>query len=436
MQRITMIGGIIIILAVLGVVGTGVYVNRYEPYQKVVIKADKTDYSLDYFINMLAFEGKTSYSSVSQFISYSQYLGYIANSIAQRVENNQFKVEAAASQYQVTVSNDEVKQEIKKENLTTNKAIVDAIRTQLLETKLTDYFDKKIVPASVDQRDVQAMFLESQTQVSDITTRLTNGEKFGDIAGQVSLESVSKSKNGDFGYIPAGILPNILNNTSDTVLEDKAFSPDITPDTLVSVEDKDQNKSVGYWLVEITDKPVSTPTPTPTGATPTPSATPQPKVHILAMLLGSQEQALDIKGKLEAGGQGNDFATLAKANSQEANASTDSGDLGLLSKDEITTKLGSAVAALVFPENASTTLQTNKVSDPIQDTTQTTKGGFWLLKVSATENRTLDGDNRTTYVKNKLTDWENQVWNDNKDKAQDLLTDAQKSFAIAEAQKR
>jgi len=442
MQRIIMIGGLALILAVLAMVGTGVYVNKYKPYNAMAIKvADANrEFSVDYYIDMLAYAGKTSYQSVSQFVGLAQYLGYLTGSesqpdtIASQIINNQFKVREADKQYGVRVSDDEVKQEIKNENLSTNQATLDAVRAALLETKLTDHFDKNVVPASVDQKNVEAMFLESQSQVEDIIKRLNNNEKFSDVAAQVSLEKVSKEKAGEFGWLPPGVLPTTLGNPNNTVLDDRLFSANTTANTLFAAEDKDQSKNIGYWLVEITDKPVATPTPTAT--TPAPTAPPAPKVHVLAMLLGSLDQAQDIKAKLEAGGEGNDFATLAKANSQFGNASTDGGDLGLLSKDDVKSKLGDVAAALVFPDDPSQALKTNTVSASLPDTAQSTKGGFWLFTVSASQSQLLTGDNRATFVRNKLTEWENQVWGANKDQGQIFLTQQQKTFAIAEAQKR
>jgi hypothetical protein len=48
----------------------------------------------------------------------------------------------------------------------------------------------------------------------------------------------------------------------------------------------------------------------------------------------------------------------------------------------------------------------------------------------------IEGDNRTILVNNELIDWQDKVWNDNQDKVQTLLTDDQKTYAVAEAQKR
>jgi parvulin-like peptidyl-prolyl isomerase len=147
------------------------------------------------------------------------------------------------------------------------------------------------------------------------------------------------------------------------------------------------------------------------------------------MLLPSEQAAKDIKAKLDAG---EDFVVLAKANSQYSNAAEDGGDLGLIAKG----KMGDTVDKVLFPDNASKALPLNKVSDPIADTSQTTKGGIWLIKVTGIENQKITGDNLTILVNQKLAAWADQVWNDNKDKVQTFLTEEQKAFAIEQAQTR
>ena len=332
LQRFTLIGGIIVVLAILIVVGTGVYMNKYKPFREVVIKAGDTEYNMDYYINMLAFYGSSN----------PQYIQYMADFAAQSIEQNQFYVQEAAKQFGVTVSDAEIQQYIKDNKLISDQTRKDAVRAQLLQNKLKDYFDKNPdngVPQSAEQRAVQAMFLESQSQVDAVKTELkdpTNTKSYSDIAAELSLESKSKANNGDFGWVPQGVLASILGNTSDTVLNDTAFGKDITKDNLpalTQVEDKDQAKNIGYWLLEVTETrtnptPNATPSPSP-NASPVPTPTPNnTQVHLLAMLLGSEEQADQIKAKLAAGGEGNDFATLAKANSQYADAATNGGDLG------------------------------------------------------------------------------------------------------------
>ena len=156
------------------------------------------------------------------------------------------------------------------------------------------------------------------------------------------------------------------------LLENSVFSQDTPLNTLTQVEDKAVAKDVGYWLLEVTDSPAASPSPSPT-------ASPTPEVHLQAMLLGSEQQAAEIKAKLGVGGKGNDFASLAKQYSLYADAATNGGDLGQKKKGD----MPAAVDQLIFPADSAKSLDKNKVYGPIQDTAESTDGGYWLFQVSA-----------------------------------------------------
>ena len=132
-------------------------------------------------------------------------------------------------------------------------------------------------------------------------------------------------------------------------MENYVFAANTSVEGLSSVEDKAQLKDLGYWLVKVTETRTVNATPT---VTPTPSGTPAPtpitEAHVYTMLLRSKQQADDIKAKLEQGGEGNDWASLAKANSLDDKASS-GGDRGFVSKG----KIEDALNKLIFPDDAS-----------------------------------------------------------------------------------
>jgi parvulin-like peptidyl-prolyl isomerase len=440
MQRFIMIGGIIVVVAVLAIVGTGIYMDKYKPYQAAAVKADTKQYDMDYYIDMLAYLGLANGSA-----DLIQYMGDMAIQI---MEQNHFYAQEASKQFGVSVSDDEVNQELAKNKLTRNQARTDLVRGQLLETKLKDYFDKNTVPKTGDQRNVEAMFLESEGQATEVNTRMENGEAFSDIAAQLSLEKISKEKKGVLGSVPKGVLPTLLESADNTVLEDKVFSPDTPDKTLLKVEDPDRTKNMGYWLLKSSDEVVApveeaaaegaTPTPTPT-TTPTPARTPgKDEVRLMAMLLGSKQEADEIKTQLVAGGEGQDFVTLARANSQYTDAATNGGDMDILTKADVKSKFGDEAVALFFPEDASKALPLNQVSAPISTTSQSTKGGVWLLRVSEIlkDAPIADSDQnnaRSILITIELNKWHDQVWTANKDKVSTLMSDEQKSWAITQA---
>jgi parvulin-like peptidyl-prolyl isomerase len=432
LQRIIILAGILVIVAVVVVVGTGIYANQYRPLQATVIKVGDTGYNMDYYINMLAYYGLTSGS---------QYIPYVTDLAVQKIQQMQLVRDAAAAlNPPITVTDNEVNQALTQQGLSSNQTYKDIVRDQLLVDKLkSDYFDK-LVPQSGEQRAVLAMFLESQGQLNDIQAMIQSGESFKDIAAKLSLETKSKSNDGDFGWVPRGVLPTTLGNASDTVLDDKVFNSETAVNQLVEVEDPNQVKNIGYWLLEVTEtrQVTTTPTPTPTGTetqAPTPTPTTTTEVHLMAMLLSSKAQAEEIKTKLEAGGEGNDWSTLAKQYSSYTGAANNGGDLGFVSKDSLT--LGDVVKNVIFPADPAQALPVNKISDPIADGGQTTNGGFWLIELTGIDpNKAIEGDNRTTLVSVQLNDWVQKLWNDNQGILANTLTDAQKQYAVNAAYSR
>ena len=469
LQRFIFLGGVIVIAAVLIVVGTGIFLDKFAPLREIALKVSGTDanyeytldgaesismvysagettYNVSYYIDALEYYGKANYEFFQQYgFDYGSTLSYIASSVAQDIQENQFLKEAAAAlDPPVTVSDEEIKEFMKEYNHPDTQAARDAIYATLLQDKLEEYFDKK-VPAEGEQRAVLAMFLESRQQLEEVKARLAKGENFRDLAGELSTDSTTQTKDGDLGWVPKGVLPSILGDKTNTVLENLIFAEGTTTGKLVQAEDKERTKSVGYWLLKITEREVVEPTPTATPspaetdtpepdetATPTPEGT--PRAHVWAMLLSSKAQAEQILAQLENGA---DFTTLAKANSSHTNASTNGGDLGLLSKDEVISQLGSAATAVIFPEDSTQELPLNTVSDPIEDTAKITKGGYWLAQVTGIEeNKAIEGDNRTTLMRNLKQGWTDQVWSENSARTQNLLTQEQTSYAVVRAVER
>jgi parvulin-like peptidyl-prolyl isomerase len=382
-------------------VGSGLYLNQFKPLHEVVIKVGDSDYDMDYYIDTLAYMG---------LIQGTDNIKYMTDYAAQYIEQNKVTVDAAAKlDPSVTVSADEITQTIQERKLTNSASRRDIIGAELLINKLkTDKFDKEL-PLTAEHRSLLAMFLESQSQADGVIARLNKGDKFQDIAAELSLESNSKTKNGDFGSVPKEILTITFK---DSVLADKAFSADIKTFQPVVLADPDRTKTLGYWVLKVTENK---------------EENGSKQAHVLAMLLESQEKALDMMNQLNSGA---DFTELAKANSQYTDAATNGGDLGFITRGT----LGTAADAVIFPEDATQTLEVNKVSQPIKEDTRDTKGGVWLLEVTAIEpDKTTDTDNRTTIITERINNWVEEVWTANQETVQNLLTEDQKNYAIEKA---
>jgi len=332
--------GIFIIAAVLVIMGAGWYVSQYRPLHQTVIKVNDISFNMDYYIKALKFygEGQPAY-----------YMYSLADNMVEIIEQNEL-IRQEAMELDISVSQDEVNNELKSLDPPLSKDYRDFVRAAMLIDKLQDeYFDKQ-VPIYAEQRHIMAMLLESESQVAEVRARIDAGEDFTDLAGELSLESFSKEENGDLDWRPEGVL-TILLGTS--LVDDYAFSSEV--DILSQpVYDEERIKGVGYWIAKVLerkDKPE--------------------EAEVLGILLGSEEEAWEARTKLEAG---EDFDELAEELSQHEETKEDGGDLGWLAPGEI----GPAFDEFVFNHE----IELGVVSEPIFDDNIVTEGGYWLIKVA------------------------------------------------------
>jgi parvulin-like peptidyl-prolyl isomerase len=237
-----------------------------------------------------------------------------------------------------------------------------------------EYFEEQ-VPEFADQRHVMAMFLESEAQANEVIARIEAGESFTELAAELSLDTVTKEAEGDLGWLPQGVLPLKVDSE---VLEENAFSLEVG--TLSPpIPEETKEKSVGYWLIEVISiddsvEPV--------------------EAQVRRMLLGSEQKALDIRARLEAG---EDFAELATEFSLDTTSSAEGGEI-TVSPDGTTT----AFDEYVFDED----VELGVLSQPIRDTEGSSQGGYWLIEVTESEaNREIDDENRLVLKNDALNNW-------------------------------
>jgi len=358
-----MAAGIFVIVAVIGIVGSGWYINDYQPLHQTVIRVNDTKFSMDYYIKMLKYYGEGQ-----PF----QYMEYIADEAVTLTERNEL-LRQGAMKLGISVSNSEVDEKLKDNDPPLSKDYRDVVRTELLVDKLRDeYFEQKVA-VSAEQRHVMAIFLESESQAAAVRARLEAGEDFAKLAGELSLESISRSNGGDLDWHPQDVLAVLLDTS---VPADYAFSSEV--DVLSPpLYDEAKAKGVGYWLVELLERDEEV-----------------EEVRVRVILLGSEEEAQEVRARLEAG---EDFAALAGEFSQHETSREDGGDLGFLSREA----MASAFSEFAFdPELGPGTL-----SEPIRDDTVQTEGGCWLVEVvGIDDSRELSGEDRDLLKGRALSD--------------------------------
>ena len=390
-RRLFLILGISVIAAVSVVTGRGFYITYYQPMHETVIRVNDTEFNMGYYIKMLELSGRGQ----------PDYLPYLADQVVTAIEQDEL-IRQGAEDLGIVASNSEVDEMLKEFDPPLSKDYRDLIRAEILKGKLRDVYFDQGVPMFAEQRHMMAMFLESENQTAEVRTRLENGEDFGELAGELSLESLSQTENGDLGWHPYGILSEMMGLS---IPEYYAFTSEVGV-LSQPLYDEARTKSVGYWLVKVLDIDEE-----------------DEEVQVQVMLLGSEQEVQEVITKLEGG---EDFATLAEELSQHDASKEKGGDLGWLASDEINPVYQD------FVLNA----ELEALSEPIKDEAVVTKGGYWLVKVLDKEdNRQIEDSDRDFFKQKALDEWVSWLWDNPENEVESYLDDEKKAWAIAEAMK-
>jgi len=382
-QRLILGVGVFIIVAVLVTVGVGWYTSHYQPLHQTVIRVNETEFNMDYYVKMLKLyrEAQSGYQMVG-----------LADQVVKVIERNEL-VRQGAMKLGFSVSDEEVDKERKASDPPISKDYRDVVRTEMLINKLRDEYFEQTVPVATEQSHLMAMLLESETQANEVRARLEAGEDFGELAGELSLESFSRGKSGDLGWHPREIWTEL---PISSIPGEHAFSAEIGV-LSQPIYDETVIKEVGYWLVEVLER----------------EEEPQ-EAHVRAILLGSEQEAWEVRDRLEAG---EDFATLAGELSQDYASKEDGGDLGWLAPET----MSPAFDEFVFNSEVGT------LSEPIRDDTAMTTGGYWLFKVLGREDsRQVSDEDRDLLKALALNEWVSSLWEDPENEIDDSYLDAEK----------
>ncbi|MFC2002862.1 peptidylprolyl isomerase [Chloroflexota bacterium] len=391
-QRLIRSLGIFIIAAVLCVIGFGWYTTFYRPLNETVIRVNDASFNMNYYINMLKYYGQGQ--STTDLYS-------AANQIGRIIEESEL-VRQGALKLGISVSDDEVSEELESNDLPLSREYRDLVKTEMLVSRLLDEHFEHQVPVFAEQRHILAMFLESESQALEVTAQLEAGEDFAELAGELSLDGLSKARKGDLGWQTKDVLAELL---SGSIPVEYAFSSEVG---MLSqpLYDEAKTKEIGYWLIKVLERKEDS-----------------DEVHLQVIQLSSEEQANEVRARLEAG---EDFAELAGEFSQMDAAKENGGDIGWLPPG----LMSPALEGFAFDPKVE--LQT--ISKPIRDDNALTTGGYWLIKVLAEEdNRKIEDEDRKLLKGKALGEWIASLWDDPENKIEDFLDGEKIAWAIERA---
>jgi len=82
----------------------------------------------------------------------------------------------------------------------------DMTRTNLLAVKLQQYLAQRVT-TTAEQIHLNVIVVANSADAAKAKARIKAGESFAAVAREVSLDTQSKDKGGDIGWIPRGVLP-------------------------------------------------------------------------------------------------------------------------------------------------------------------------------------------------------------------------------------
>ncbi len=356
-RRMIIAAAVIFLVSIVSYVSYEYYADEIKGLNEKVITVNDVSFNMRYYVNML--DAQTKEVEPASIYLYS-------NAVARYIEDVEL-IRQGAKDLNITVSQEEVEETIKEQNFPKGKVYQDIVETGLLTEELLEYFDSQL-PDEMLQSNTQVMFVESEQVANNVIDQAEKGENFTELVREFSCDNRTKEYDGNLGWLPRELMSPTMAETFNLT----------TGEISHPICDNSTNKSVGHWLIKVSEKD------------------PEKGINVSAMLLGSEQEAVEIKAELDAEGN---FSELAKNHSQHS-SKYKGGELGWLKEEEKEINDFSDE----FDEVAFQLL-VDEVSEPVKDETVNTEGGCWVVKVLDKQQRELDDDAREVLKNKRLSEW-------------------------------
>jgi len=373
-RRIVIIAAVVFLAGILSWVGYEYYEDyKSNPMREVVIEVNGVPFTMENYVKTL-----DAYTEGVE----SQMVYYMTDRVANDIIQGEL-LRQGAKNLGIEVTPEEIDAGLVEYGLPNDKVYQDIIRSVLLQGKLEEYLGFQL-PNTMEQAHVQVMLVESEEVADEVITKIEAGGNFTALVEEFSCNS---SIEGDLGWLPQELMPN-------TLIADAAFN--LTPGGISQpIYDESATKNVGYWLIEVTDEE-------------------DKKIKARAMLLGSEAEAEWVKDELVS----ENFSSLAKEYSQHE-SKDEGGELGWLEEGDMGSEAFDQVAF---------NITANEVSEPVEDESAQTTGGYWLVKVVDRGDHQLATDVREGLRDKRFNDWFEE-WKENST-IENLLDEEKKERAV------
>lgn len=357
-RRMIIIASTAFLVGIISYAAYGYYADKIKGLNEKVITVNDVSFNMRYYVNML--DAQTKEVEPDSIYQYT-------NAVAQYIEDAEL-IRQGAKDLNITVTQEEIEETIKEQNFPKDQVHQDIVETVLLTQKLLEYFDSQL-PDKMLQANTQLMFVESEDIANKVIDQAEKGGNFTELVREFSYDNRTKEYDGNLGWLPWELMSPTMAETFNLT----------TGGISQPIYDNSTNKSVGYWLIKVNEED------------------PEKGINVSAMLLGSEQEAVQIKTELDAE---DNFTKLAKNYSQHS-SKYKGGELGWLKANE-TNDFSDAFNEVAFQ------LPVDEVSEPVKDETVQTKGGYWIVKVLDKEQRELDNDVREVLKNKRFSEWLDQ----------------------------
>lgn len=222
-QVIIIAGIILTAVAVLGILGFGYYQTTVKPKHQTVLRVGDRSFSMSYMEKRLGYEIRNA-GAGTLLTSNEQVAVTLTLNNTEDEEINRI----GAARQNISVSEDEIDAKIHAKVGIANTpdqqaAFADAYRKAVQDSGLSakDYreiiaaelLEEKIrqsiisgIPTTADQVRLFDIRVASEQEAQKVVERLTAGEDFSAMATELSLDSDTKDKGGEMGWMPKASL--------------------------------------------------------------------------------------------------------------------------------------------------------------------------------------------------------------------------------------
>lgn len=398
LQRTTIITGIIAVLVILTIPVYGYLEKMVFPFNDVIVKVNDRVFTMTDYVRVLRLLQLGSVGTGQQL-----NLGVIPFEVLQILEDNEM-IRQTAPRLSLEVTEQEIDQEARKRVLPADDKAKpdpaelereftaryrerlsllklsdgeyrDIVRADLLREKVRQMLGAE-VPAVARQARLQ-MILTSSERFNQVQEELKKGTDFKVVSKQLSADPDLQEKEGDFGWTPAGVIPE-LDDAVFGLQAGNASQP---------IESK-----AGVYIVKVTERSGD-------------------RAHVLALKAADKDKAQEAQSQYR---QSEDFAAVFAQFNTDPALKDKSGDLGWVERGY----QEGAFDEVLFG------LPIGKVSEPLGSV----RGIYFIQVMERAEARRIDENRRDVLKTRALEKWLLQERKNNK--VERFFNDRKYSWAI------